>query len=72
MLPFLKKSQEASAAPSEPVKRESDIPDEEYDSLHSAAQDLIDAVHSKDVAGVAEALQAAYDLCESQESDATH
>ena len=59
MLPFLKKDTEASvSAPVEPVKRE---PDEgsESEGLHAAAQDLIDAVHAKDIPGVASAMRAA-------------
>lgn len=69
MLPFLKKAHDASvSAPVEPIKRE---PDEgaEYDSLHSAAQDLISAVKAGDVAGVADALRAAHELCEGYEDE---
>ena len=66
MLAFLKKTQEASS--SEPVEHSRREPDEdaEYDSLHSAAEDLISAVHSKNVAAVAEALRAAFELCDSE------
>ena len=65
MLPFLKRDSEASASmPAESIKRESDEP--EYDSLHSAAEDLITAVHSKNVSAVAEALRAAFELCDSE------
>lgn len=66
MLAFLKRDQDASASmPAESIKRE---PDDgaEYDSLHSAAEDLIAAVHSKNVAGVAEALRAAFELCDAE------
>ncbi len=69
MLPFLKKTQEASVSvPVESVKRE---PDEEpeYDALESAAEDLISAVHSKDAKGVAAALRAAHEICESYEPE---
>lgn len=66
MLPFLKKVQDAGAAgPVEAVERK---PDEEsdYDALESAAEDLISAIHSKDVKGAAAALRAAFELCDSQ------
>lgn len=66
MLPFLKKQQEGSiSAPVEHVRRE---PDEEsdYDMLESAAEDLISAVHSKDVKAVCSALRAAFQMCESE------
>lgn len=68
MLPFLKKAQEGSASmPVEHVKRESDEESEsDYDMLDSAAEDLIQAVHSKDVKAVSSALKAAYEMCESQ------
>lgn len=66
MLPFLKNKQEASAAgPVESVRRESDD-GSEYDMLESAAEDLISAVHSKNVKGVCEALRAAFEMCESE------
>lgn len=66
MLPFLKKQNEASA--SMPADKQMRKPDDgaEYDVMHSAAQDLIDAVHAKDVKGVAEALKAAFELADSQ------
>lgn len=66
MLPFHKLNQEAAASgPVESIVRE---PDEgaEYDVLESAAEDLVRAVHSKDIKGVAEALRAAFDLCDSE------
>jgi hypothetical protein len=67
LLPFLKKNQEAAGSgPIEAVKRKSDNPDEEYDVLESAAEDLCNAVHAKDYKGVAVALRAAFDLLESQ------
>jgi hypothetical protein len=65
MLPFLKNQQEGSASmPVEPVKREHDE-DSDYDMLESAAEDLISAVHSKDIKAVASALRAAFELCDS-------
>lgn len=69
MLPFLNKSKEASVSmPPDSIKRKSDDEDgeQEYDSLHSAAEDLIHAVHSKDVAAVAMAIKAAFEICDSQ------
>lgn len=64
MLPFLKNKQEGSmSGPVEPIKREHD---EDYDMLESAAEDLISAVHSKDVKAVASALKAAFEMCDSQ------
>lgn len=65
MLPFNKLNQEAApSGPVDSIKRE---PDEagEYDVLESAAEDLVRAVHSKDIKGVAQALRAAFDLCDS-------
>lgn len=66
MLPFLKNKQEASASgPVEHMKRQ---PDEEsdYDMIDSAAEDLIQAIHSKDVKAVASALKAAFQICDSE------
>lgn len=66
MLPFLKHTKEASASgPVESITREHDE-DAEFDVLESAAEDLINAVHSKDVKAVAEALRAAIELCDSE------
>lgn len=53
-----------SANPSA-IKRESDH-EEEYDTLESAAEDLVNAVHSKDIKAVAAALRAAFELCDSE------
>lgn len=66
MLPFLKRAQDASA--SAPVDVERREPDDgaEFDSLESAAEDLISAIHSKDIKAVASALRAAFDLMESE------
>lgn len=64
MLPFLKK--EASVVvPIETKKREPDS-EPEYDTLESAADDLISAIHSKDTPSVAAALRAAFDLLDSE------
>lgn len=75
MLPFLKKSQEAGASgPAETVMREPDMeeePTEDFDSLHVAAQDMLDAIHSKDAKALALAIQAAFDMCESNPFEET-
>lgn len=64
MLPFLKKSQESrDAGISEAVERKPDDESESYDPLESAAEDLIAALHSKDIKSAAAALRAAYELC---------
>jgi hypothetical protein len=66
MLPFLKKKQEGSmSAPVESIEREHDE-GAEFDVLESAAEDLISAVHAKDVKGVAMAMRAAFELMESE------
>lgn len=66
MLPFLKLNKEAGASgPVESVKRQPDE-DSEYDMLESAAEDLIAAVHSKDVKLARSALLAAFQICDSQ------
>ncbi len=67
MLPFLKKNQEASAsAPIDPVKRKPDEESDDYDSLESAAQDLLHAIKEEDTKAIAAALRAAFDLCDSE------
>jgi hypothetical protein len=67
MLPFLKKNHEGSAsAPIESVERKSDNEDDEYDSLESAAEDLCNAIHSKDYKAVAAAWRAGNELLETQ------
>lgn len=64
MLPFLKLKQEGSdSSPVEHIKRESDD-GSDYDMLESAAEDLISAIHSKDVKAVCSALRAAHELCD--------
>ncbi len=65
MLPFLKTNKKASAsAPIESVQREPDE-EKEYDSLHSAAEDLMHAMGSKDIGAIADALRSAFEICES-------
>lgn len=65
MLPFLKRTQEGGASSVETELREPDE-DKEYDAMHSAAQDLIDAIKRDDVKGVAESLRAAFELADSE------
>ena len=66
MLPFLKRDKEGSV--SAPVDSKMRKPDdgEDYDVMHSAAQDLLSAIESKSVNGVAEALRAAFELADSE------
>lgn len=67
MLPFLKRNQEASAsAPIESIKRKPDEGSEEFDPLESAAEDLISAIHRKDIKAATEAIRAAFELCDSE------
>jgi hypothetical protein len=68
MLPFLKKSQDASAsAPTDKqVRKPDEDKEQEYDVIESAAEDLISAVHSKDVKAACAALRAAFELMDSQ------
>lgn len=66
MLPFMKHKEVSVNTPSESLTREPDEAAEEYDMLHAAAEDLIKAVHSKNVAAVSEALKAAFEICDSQ------
>jgi hypothetical protein len=67
MLPFLKNLKEVGSMSSTPDSM-SRTPDEgsDYDSLESAAEDLMNAVHSKDIKGIAAALRAAFELVDSQ------
>ena len=69
MLPFLKKSQEASVAAPEVEVRDHD---EDFDSLEVAAEDLMNAVHSKNAKAVASALRAAFELCDSEPHEEGH
>lgn len=67
MISLLQKKQ-ASASASMPVevrKPDEGSEDQEYDGLQSAADDLISAIHSKNPKLVAEALKAAFEICDS-------
>ncbi len=72
MIPFLRKTQEASAsAPVEHVRREPDEETEDIDGLTVAAQDLCDAVHKRDYKAVAEALKAAFAMMDEGPEETT-
>lgn len=63
---FLNKKKEASvSAPVESVERKPDH-EPEYDSLHSAASDLKQALDEGNTAAIAAALRAAFEICESE------
>lgn len=66
MIPFLKHSKEASV--SGPIDIEKRKPDEEseYDALEAAAEDLGNALASKDFKAAAAALRAAFQLADSE------
>jgi len=65
MLPFLKKAQESGAASSsEPVKREPDYEEQEFDSLTIAAEEVLSAIAARDASALAGALRAAFEICE--------
>jgi hypothetical protein len=69
MLPFLKHKQEGSVSEDDdPVKRKPDesTPTDEYDMLESAAEDMISAIHSRDVKVVCSALRAAFEILDSE------
>jgi hypothetical protein len=61
-LPIFMKSKEAGgASSSEAIQRKPDA-EPEFDPMHSAAQDLIEAIKSGDVGSVASALRAAHEI----------
>lgn len=69
MLPFLKKKTEDGYSPALSIKtRTPDKTEEnqEHAGIHACAQDLMDAIHSGDVKGVADALKAAFEIADSQ------
>ncbi len=64
-LPFLKNKKEAGiSGPIESIERKSDH-EEEYDPLESAAEDILQAIESKDHKYLAQALRAAFELMDS-------
>lgn len=66
MLPFLKKDKEASVSIPVDIKKRDPDEESEFDSLESASQDLIDAVHSKDAKAAAIAWRAGFDILDSE------
>jgi hypothetical protein len=62
MLPFLKHKQEGSVGEEDQPTRRKPDDESDYDMLESAAEDLIHAVHSKDVKAVCSALRAAFEM----------
>ncbi len=75
-LPFLRKKQVAGLimakrkpdGSNEVMENQEEKSEQDYDSsdLKACAEDLIRAVENKDVDGVAAALKAAHDICDSQ------
>jgi hypothetical protein len=67
MLPFLKKTKDASVSlPADTIKREPDEGSEEYDSLEAAAEDLYHAIQKKDFKAIAAAWRAGSELIDSE------
>jgi hypothetical protein len=66
LLPFLKHKQDAAGSASHPVEVRKHDEDFEYDSLHSAAHDLMMALEAKDASAIAQALRAAFEICDSE------
>ena len=65
--PIQKKKEAAIALPIETITREPDEKEEqEYDSLESAAEDLLHALQSKDAKGISIALRAAFEIMDSE------
>lgn len=71
MLPFLKRTQDASAsAPIEKITREPDEGAEsDFDALESAAEDLCHGIEAKDYKMIAAALRAAFQMLDSEPHD---
>lgn len=64
MLPFMqpKKMSTLIMAKTKPEGGAELMPEDKNMPLHAVAQDLIDAVHAKDISGVADALKASHDI----------
>jgi hypothetical protein len=76
MLPFLDKKKTVSAViarrgkPALEVKSEIMAPESGGNpALESAAEDILRAIEEKSVLGLAQALKAAYEICESEPGD---
>lgn len=63
-LPFKKHKEASISVAPEIVKRNPDQ-EQEYDPLESAAEDLINAIQSKDTKSAADAIRAAFDILDS-------
>jgi hypothetical protein len=69
ILPFLKRSQEASGSgPAPTVTREPDEP-QDLDGIEVAAQDVLDAVKRSDPKALAEAMKAMFQMMEMEPHD---
>ena len=71
MLPFLKHKQEGSVGEEDqPVTRKHD---DDYDMLELVSEELISAIHSKDVKAVCRALRSAHEVCDLEpHAEASH
>lgn len=72
MLPFLAPRKQAGVIIAKRIGDKTEPLHEEGEhepGLMAAAEDLISAVHAKDAKGVASALKAAHEVCESYPSD---
>ena len=66
MLPYLKRNKDGSASsPVEAIERKPDH-EENFDVMESVAQDILNALESKDAKALAEALRAAFELMDSE------
>jgi hypothetical protein len=63
-LPFLKDKEGSVSMPNEAKLRKPD--GEEHDDMHLVAQELIAAIHSKNIKDVAELLKTAFILCDAE------
>jgi hypothetical protein len=71
MIPFLKKKQEDGYSPALTIKtRTPDKPEEnqedDHAGRHAAAKDLMSAIQTGDIKGIADALQAAFEIMDSE------
>jgi hypothetical protein len=68
VLPFLKRKQDAALG--EPLdhltRKADDASDEDLDGLEVAAHDALDAIKRSDAKALAEALKAAFELCDAE------
>lgn len=73
MIPFLKKREAKQVGvivqDRAPDQKEENQENDKDASIHACAQDLINAVHAKDVAKAAEAIRSAFEILESQPHD---